>query len=307
MIFAIDPTMKRLVATIPRGDRIAEFDCVPDTCRNPACRCLTMTVTFRARTLDDPARPAPSSEPTVGVDLGTRMLDGKFRISASPSDLAFAEGLLGAMEPADFDLLRHIHFMIKSRETELAKPTEIKAQFDFQEIERSSVMQTYNDILPFAETMSVVVDGIEYVVLDQYCVRPGCRCKDVHLNLLPITEGRALETTGVVSVDYATKAWMRVEDEPLPCDVATIKGLIEGAIPDFYGKLPARHDKLRAIYANCRKRWRAAVADVIIKEPAGRNDPCPCGSGKKFKRCCMGKATREAPICRTESSVIIRR
>ena len=22
----------------------------------------------------------------------------------------------------------------------------------------------------------------------------------------------------------------------------------------------------------------------------GRNDPCPCGSGKKFKHCCMGKA-----------------
>jgi len=21
----------------------------------------------------------------------------------------------------------------------------------------------------------------------------------------------------------------------------------------------------------------------------GRNDPCPCRSGKKFKRCCMGK------------------
>ena len=22
----------------------------------------------------------------------------------------------------------------------------------------------------------------------------------------------------------------------------------------------------------------------------GRNDPCPCGSGKKFKQCCLGKA-----------------
>ncbi len=22
----------------------------------------------------------------------------------------------------------------------------------------------------------------------------------------------------------------------------------------------------------------------------GRNDPCPCGSGKKYKKCCMGKA-----------------
>lgn len=22
----------------------------------------------------------------------------------------------------------------------------------------------------------------------------------------------------------------------------------------------------------------------------GRNEPCPCGSGKKYKRCCMGRA-----------------
>lgn len=21
----------------------------------------------------------------------------------------------------------------------------------------------------------------------------------------------------------------------------------------------------------------------------GRNDPCPCGSGKKYKKCCFGK------------------
>ncbi len=24
-------------------------------------------------------------------------------------------------------------------------------------------------------------------------------------------------------------------------------------------------------------------------EKVGRNDPCPCGSGKKYKRCCAGK------------------
>lgn len=27
----------------------------------------------------------------------------------------------------------------------------------------------------------------------------------------------------------------------------------------------------------------------------GRNDPCPCGSGKKFKRCCLGKENSTAP------------
>ena len=34
---------------------------------------------------------------------------------------------------------------------------------------------------------------------------------------------------------------------------------------------------------------------------AGRNDPCPCGSGKKFKKCCLGKDRgSEARILREE-------
>jgi len=28
---------------------------------------------------------------------------------------------------------------------------------------------------------------------------------------------------------------------------------------------------------------------TVHVEKIGRNDPCPCGSGKKFKKCCMGK------------------
>ena len=52
-----------------------------------------------------------------------------------------------------------------------------------------------------------------------------------------------------------------------------------------------------------RDSWRAEVADkerLLARRPSprpmpgttrpnriGRNDPCPCGSGKKFKHCCM--------------------
>jgi len=32
------------------------------------------------------------------------------------------------------------------------------------------------------------------------------------------------------------------------------------------------------------------AAEPLRKAPAGRNQPCPCGSGKKFKKCC-GRAT----------------
>ena len=30
------------------------------------------------------------------------------------------------------------------------------------------------------------------------------------------------------------------------------------------------------------------------QERVGRNDPCPCGSGKKFKKCCYGRSADEA-------------
>ncbi len=28
----------------------------------------------------------------------------------------------------------------------------------------------------------------------------------------------------------------------------------------------------------------------------GRNDPCPCGSGRKYKNCCEGKATAKEAL-----------
>ena len=33
---------------------------------------------------------------------------------------------------------------------------------------------------------------------------------------------------------------------------------------------------------------------VVAPEKIGTNDPCPCGSGRKYKRCCMGKETEAA-------------
>jgi len=30
----------------------------------------------------------------------------------------------------------------------------------------------------------------------------------------------------------------------------------------------------------------------IMEEPKGKNKPCPCGSGKKYKICCLKKGRR---------------
>lgn len=33
---------------------------------------------------------------------------------------------------------------------------------------------------------------------------------------------------------------------------------------------------------------KAEIVDFVTRKKVGRNDPCPCGSGKKFKKCCGG-------------------
>jgi hypothetical protein len=38
----------------------------------------------------------------------------------------------------------------------------------------------------------------------------------------------------------------------------------------------------------------------------GRNDPCPCGSGKKFKKCCYLKQHENAPQAATPQQVSLR-
>ena len=35
------------------------------------------------------------------------------------------------------------------------------------------------------------------------------------------------------------------------------------------------------------ERLQNPVAPVVAEPKVGRNDPCPCGSGKKYKKCCM--------------------
>ena len=44
-------------------------------------------------------------------------------------------------------------------------------------------------------------------------------------------------------------------------------------------------DHLNGVVCMDRKRETTIVKDTKV----GRNEPCPCGSGKKYKKCCIGK------------------
>ncbi len=65
--------------------------------------------------------------------------------------------------------------------------------------------------------------------------------------------------------------------------------LIQGGDPDLvcikYGISKTQLDKMMRAYQASRR--EAAAADCFTVSKTNRNDPCPCGSGKKYKKCCL--------------------
>lgn len=53
-------------------------------------------------------------------------------------------------------------------------------------------------------------------------------------------------------------------------------------------RAPRREEQKIEMVTN-RNGGAASVAKAVKAGSVGRNDPCPCGSGKKYKECCMGK------------------
>jgi hypothetical protein len=65
----------------------------------------------------------------------------------------------------------------------------------------------------------------------------------------------------------------------------------------WYAFSPERErDSKRAAERRAAEAWHHPYSDGPAVNPyrdVGRNDPCPCGSGRKFKKCCLGKASDE--------------
>ena len=59
----------------------------------------------------------------------------------------------------------------------------------------------------------------------------------------------------------------------------------------FYDENEIRKRQERWKKEDEEERRLLAAEEALLMPKIGRNDPCPCGSGKKYKKCCLGKET----------------
>ena len=122
------------------------------------------------------------------------------------------------------------------------------------------------------------IDGETYEAIDFYCPTPACKCGEVIIHFAAPPAGGA-ESPGDVIAHLSGK----IEFDPCK-DGHALLGRLWDAYrqrhPHPIARLSQRYLTMKSVEERIARRQPA------VSHKVGRNDPCPCESGKKYKKCC---------------------
>jgi SEC-C motif len=284
MVFSVDK--KKIIASIQNSDRIEKYECKISACENPVCTCGDIDLELIPIQTDGVTKQHLLRR-SVEIDIDKRTLGYKNLEQVPGKDLIFAESFLGHLDDYDFQFLYESHFKYKNKISENTPPENIDGYFDYHKVEYDGLMSAYNDILPYGDQFIVAVDGNQCIILDQYCLLPKCPCSDTNLDIISTGNfGKLGKEIFSAELNYRKKQWKLDGGSSFSISLDTVRKAVEEQNPDIYSRMHKRHKKLKAIYTHCKRKNYSSEQGVQVQK-VGRNDPCPCGSGKKYKKCCL--------------------
>lgn len=137
------------------------------------------------------------------------------------------------------------------------------------------------------------VHGARYFVDDLHCIAPDCPCTDVRLVFRRFGDDACSAELVFAGTLVVTLPGLT------PQDVAAAPGALHGRQgvlaawrhfvhehQDLAAILARRRQRIRQVRPPARTTARAAAGPTRRRPRPGRNDRCPCGSGRKWKNCC---------------------
>jgi hypothetical protein len=158
--------------------------------------------------------------------------------------------------------------------------TDISFKFSKVEIDDAAHLANYNKATNYKDVISFVSEddeNDEYIIMDCYCKNPDCGCTDILLDFVVKKDGKITDKIISIDYNYKTRKILHSEDD-LPADFE--KDLINN--DEINEAFKSRHLRIKAAYLQ----WHIEHPLYIPNLKIGRNDPCTCGSGKKYKKCC---------------------
>ena len=269
----------RSVLTLPDGEWAGQpFRLFFSACNNAACECTELMVSLV------PGREAdPNPEDAIlrfTVDVGDKKLVTKAETKDS------AREVVRHFDPDDWQVLWRTFSDLKRDYTENLDLDHTMAEFPMHKaIEDEGELVAYSEILPYGRKFFVGSSDSAIFLDEQYCLRRGCDCDRVAACFIPVKDGRQSGESAMVQVHYRTGKVVPAEQGSFTQTPNELFKVFTEMYPDLLKQFSKRHKQLNRLYGSFINTLPGPPA-VRIAQKVGRNEPCPCGSGKKFKKCC---------------------
>jgi uncharacterized protein YchJ len=146
---------------------------------------------------------------------------------------------------------------------------------------RPGKMLSFSSVFGIKGVIQLSFLGNDFYVHDSYCINPLCECSEVVLDF-EMQGDKYQSSHGKLAYDYKLDIIKKTE-----LDKEKAKGMIATLISKDKEIFYRRHQELKKEVRPyiLRKLYKRGISKVKI----GRNEQCPCGSGKKYKKCCLDK------------------
>lgn len=288
----LDPKLDRLVLEMPKpAGGIERYSANWICCNNPVCDCRTLRLQLAPFTGDK----------SDGTPFIVALLFDEQRIENETGTPAFAKQLSRRFTRQDWVAAQVLYEEMKAEVSEPDDATDLDVQFPADVLRDPAILMSYQEVIPYARDMYFESHGQDWCVRERYSTNPDCPCAEVALCFA----ARPSHDTGwprVITEKIATTAWLNLktaavrpikEIHQIPS--ATLVAELRASHSDLLERLERRQRVLHGLHKKARNaplaRRSAPLppprASLVPKErKPDRYDPCPCGSGKKFKFCC---------------------
>jgi hypothetical protein len=254
-------------------------------CRNLDCNCQAAVLTF--------VEVSPEEKPLPrGIEFSMVLHFDDWHTKISDRSHVSKEKLQAILAEFSRGLTPELKERFRNHYREARRMAKQAAQFELSEAEiKSGAQRGYWEVYgePGAFfSFEFDYENQKYLIGDQYCLNPDCDCQRAFITFTTI-DPRAKSSKNVFGIFLDFKAQCEIAFSEYPeSKLREIASAWLQRQPELLNVLAYRYKQMKAVGRQVleRNRKRQTTRKTSESKPIGRNAPCPCGSGKKYKKCC---------------------
>jgi hypothetical protein len=254
-------------------------------CEDPVCDCDTVILTFVETSPD--GLPIPRA---MEFDICLSCKDWQATLLSEAGE--HAEKINAILKEFSGDLTPQIKAVFDQRSHEVKSFMKKALEFDLSDEEiLSGAMRGYWEVFGKPGdyfSFEFEYENQKYLIVDQYCLNAECDCQTISLAFAAVDEkSNAAEDAFAIFIEL--NMHYKIEFSKYPKKKAReIADAWLRSVPNLQEDIAYRYLKMKEVGRLTleRNRQMRLAGKTSASVNIGRNDPCPCGSGKKYKKCC---------------------